>query len=56
MNTYILKLIEDDVLKIGGLEIKLMHSNKTGSPYMVIEADDGDLLIMEVEDGAPDES
>lgn len=47
MNT--MKLILDDCMKMGGLEINLMHNNKSGKPFIVIESDEGDLLIMEVE-------
>ncbi len=47
MNT--MKLILDDYMKMGGLEINLMHNNKSGKPFIVIESDEGDLLIMEVE-------
>lgn len=46
MNT--MKLILDDCIKMGGLEINLMHNNKSGKPFIVIEGDEGDLLIMEV--------
>lgn len=46
MNT--MKLIIDDMIRIGGLDINLMHNNKTGKPFIVIESDEGDLLIMEV--------
>lgn len=43
------KLILDDAIRIGGLSINMMHSNKSGKPFVVIEDDEGDLLIMEVE-------
>ena len=46
MNT--MKLILDDVIRMDGLEINLMHNNKSGKPFIVIEGDEGDLLIMEV--------
>lgn len=46
MNT--MKLIIDDCIQIGGLSINLMHNNKSGKPFIVIESDEGDLLIMEV--------
>ena len=47
MNT--MKLILDDCMKMGGLEINLMHNNKSGELFIVVESDEGDLLIMEVE-------
>ena len=43
-----MKLILDDCIKMGGLSINLMHNNKSGKPFIVIEGDEGDLLIMEV--------
>ena len=46
MNT--MKLIFDDCIQVGGLSINLMHNNKSGKPSIVIESDEGDLLIMEV--------
>lgn len=46
MNT--MKLIIDDCIQIGGLSINLMHNNKSGKPFIAIESDEGDLLIMEV--------
>ena len=46
MNT--MKLIIDDCIQIGGLSINMMHNNKSGKPFIVIEGDEGDLLIMEV--------
>lgn len=46
MNTT--KLIIDDCINIGGLSINLMHNNKSGKPFIVIEEDEGDMLIMEV--------
>lgn len=47
MNT--MKLILDDCINMGGLSINLMHNNKSGKPFIVVESDEGDLLIMEVE-------
>lgn len=46
MNT--MKAIIDDCIQIGGLSINLMHNNKSGKPIIVIEDEEGDLLIMEV--------
>ena len=46
MNTT--KLIIDDCIQIAGLSINLMRDNKSGKLFIVIESDEGDLLIMEV--------
>ena len=42
------KLILDECIMMGGLSINLMHDNKTKELYIVIEDDEGDLLLMEV--------
>lgn len=44
-----MKLILDNVIRMGGLEINMMHNNKSGKPFIVVEDEEGDLLIMEVE-------
>lgn len=44
-----MKLILDDVIRMGELEINLMHNNKSGKPFIVINDNEGSLLIMEVE-------
>lgn len=41
------KLIFDDCIQIGGLSINLMRNNKSGKPFIVIEDDEGNLLILE---------
>lgn len=43
-----MKLILDEDVVIAGLSVNIMHDNKTKKPYLVIEDDNGDTLIMEV--------
>lgn len=41
------KPIFDDCIQIGGLSINLMRNNKSGKPFIAIEDDEGNLLILE---------
>lgn len=45
-----MKLILDEGVVIGGLSVNVMHDNVHKRPYIVVENDEGDLVIMEIKE------
>ena len=43
-------LIEDDCLKFGGIEIHMMHTDKSRMNLFVVKNSDGDMIILSADE------